>query len=125
MEYKCIKCPKLLPNYIGDKMRILVGAFYEICELNHRPTGSHLHILLDDDNLDDDDIAFCMKECMLHPDDPESSLGILICQEYLKLDMMQRNALVYTWEMEGLCIHPNCLDTNNKEDIPTCLLIRD
>ena len=55
--------------------------------------GGLLHILLDDDNYEDEDILFCLKECLNHPEREESKLGILICEEYLKLSMPQRTML--------------------------------
>ena len=52
--------------------------------------GSNLHILLDDDNYSDKDILFCMKECIQQPEAPESKIGILICEEFLKLTLEER-----------------------------------
>lgn len=56
-------------------------------------SGGLLHILLDDDNCDNDDILYCLKECIQHPEREESKIGHLICEEYLKLGMEQRRLL--------------------------------
>lgn len=58
-----------------------------------RGSGGLLHILLDDDNIEDDYIAFCWKECIQHPECEESKIGQLICEEYMKLNMPERRLL--------------------------------
>lgn len=57
--------------------------------------GGMLHIVLDDNNIDDDDIYYCLKECVHHPEKPEAVLGTLICNEYLKMTKEER--LVFDW----------------------------
>lgn len=66
-------------------------------------SGGLLHILLDDDNIDDDDILFCLKECIQHPDREESKIGQLICEEYLELSMEQRRLLTNTYRGHWGC----------------------
>ena len=39
-----------------------------------RDSGGLFHILLDDDNIEDDYIAFCWKECIQHPECEESKI---------------------------------------------------
>ena len=70
--------------------------------------GGLLHILLDDDNIDDDSIIYCLKECMIHPEKEESKIGILICEEYLKLSIEERYLLNNLWTgRKPECINPN------------------
>ena len=62
-----------------------------------------LHILLDDDNYLDDDIAYCLKECVMHPEREESGIGRLICEEYLRLPMRDRRLLCNTYIGHWTC----------------------
>lgn len=95
-----------------DTIREYIGCLYDLegCE-----TGGLLHILLDDDNYDDDDIAFCLKECLQHPEREESKIGQLICEEYLKLSMEHRRLLCSTY-----IGHWSCLNKGNCEQCFIC-----
>ena len=75
-----------------DNLKNLCELLYELPECG---CGGMLHIVLDDDNLEDDDIYYCLKECVIHPEKPESALGIVICNELLKMTMEER--LVFDW----------------------------
>lgn len=67
--------------------------------------GGLLHILLDDGNCNDGNIAFCWKECIQHPECEESKIGQLICEEYMKLSMPERRLLCsYDW----YCLREEC-----------------
>lgn len=59
--------------------------------------GGQLHILLDDANIRDSDIIYCLRECLNHPNEPESNLGILICHEFIKMSMEQRSLFIQRW----------------------------
>lgn len=61
--------------------------------------GGNLHILLDDDNYDDDSILWCLEECLKHPEHPSSMIGIVICHEYLKMSMQER--IIFDWYWNG------------------------
>ena len=67
-------------------------------------SGGLLHILLDDDNYDDDDILFCLKECITNPGREESKIGKLICEEYLSLSMEQRRLLTVGYIGNFMCL---------------------
>ena len=73
-----------------ETIKEYIGCLYN---LDGCSSGGPLHILLDDDNYDDDDIAYCLKACLTHPERECSKLGVLICEEYLKLPMTQRRLL--------------------------------
>ena len=73
-----------------ETIKEYIGCLYN---LEGCGSGGLLHILLDDDNFDDDDIAYCLKACLAHPERECSKLGMLICEEYLKLPMTQRRLL--------------------------------
>lgn len=85
---------------------------YIIClyQLEGCGSGGLLHILLDDDSLDDDSITFCLKGCLLHPEKEEAELGKLICAEYLKLSIEQRRLLSSAYTDEPICVHKNCIE---------------
>lgn len=73
-----------------ETVREYIGCLYN---LDGCCTGGLLHILTDDDNYDDDSIIFCLRECLLHPEKEESTIGRIICEEYLKLPIQQRRLL--------------------------------
>lgn len=83
-----------------DTIREYIGCLYN---LEGCCTGGLLHILLDDDNYDDDDITFCLKECLQHPDREESMIGRLICEEYLKLPIQKRRLLCSSYIGNWIC----------------------
>lgn len=62
--------------------------------------GGKLHIVLDDNNIEDTHILFCLNECIKHPEEEESEIGKLICMELLKLSMEERK--VFSWYWTGL-----------------------
>ena len=94
------KCKYYDPHL--ETIKEYIGCLYS---LEGCGTGGLLHILLDDDNYNDGDIAFCWKECLLHPEKEESGIGCLICEEYMKLSMEQRRLL--TCDYIG---HWSCMD---------------
>lgn len=77
--------------------------------------GGLLHILLDDNNITDNDILFCLKNCLEHPEREESRIGQLICEEYLKLSMEQRSLLV---ALSDYFDDPTCLDFEDCDKCP-------
>ena len=84
----------------------LVDLLYSIdgCE-----AGGPLHILLDDGNISDADIAFCIKECIARPVDSVAHIGILICYEYLKMTPAERDAFEWYRRHEELdCTASDC-----------------
>lgn len=81
-------------------------------------TGGMLHILLDDDNIDDDSILFCLRECIQHPEREDSGIGKLICEEYLKLTIPQRRLLMRPYILDFQCQYVGCKEcyVENGED---------
>lgn len=85
-------------------------------------SGGLLHILLDDDNIDDESICYCLKECLLHPEKEESALGILICHEYLKMPIEDRMIFDELWcgwdgECENYPVVHRCVDCYHIEPV--------
>lgn len=102
--YELKKC-KYYRSHL-DTIREYIGCLYK---LKGCSSGGMLHILLDDDNLDDDDILFCLRECVTHPEEEEAQLGKLICEEYLRLSMPQRRLLTWRHISSSYCqCHSGC-----------------
>lgn len=75
-----------------ETIKAYIGCLYE---LEGCGAGGPLHILVDDNNIEDRDILFCFKYCIEHPKDEGSAIGKLICREYKKLTIQQRRLLSY------------------------------
>ena len=107
------KCVFFHPNMVALK---------QLCEtlysLEGCGAGGNLHILLDDDNYDDDSILWCLKECLLHPEHPSSMIGIVICHEYLKMSMVQRSAFDWYW-------NGNDLECDREQDCHKCRVVEE
>lgn len=86
------ECP-----YVTTRMRTLLEYCKALCSLDSRSTGGMLHILLDDDKVDDESVICCLKEFLLHPEREESNLGIIICHEYLKMSIKERIMFNELW----------------------------
>lgn len=99
-----------------DTIREMIGCLYS---LNGCGAGGMLHILLDDDNIDDDDITWCLKECLKHPEKEESCLGKLICEEYLKLSMEERRLLTGTY-----IGHWSCPFVSEEQNCSECEIVK-
>ena len=90
-----------------DTIRAYISCLYNLpgcC------TGGLLHITLDDGNLEDSHIQWCLEQCETHSENEESEIGKLICKELLKIPMTQRR-LVYQhdWKTESECWgHDHC-----------------
>ena len=77
--------------------------------------GGKLHIFLDDNNYSTDDVLFCLNECVTHPEEEESELGILICKEFLKLNECERKLFMKMWNGWEV---PDCITYNFCEYCP-------
>lgn len=101
-----------------DTINAYIGCLYRIegCEC-----GGLLHVMIDDDNIEDHFIKWTLDECNKHPEREEAEIGKLICNEYLKLSMEQRRLLAYDWlpyrgcSCDGRC--ENCYIENPEADI--------
>lgn len=86
-------------KYYTDHMDTLLEYYKCLYKIKDCGAGGILHILLDDDNYDDESIMYCLKECLTNPKKEESALGLLICKEYLKMNMEERS--VFDWLHNG------------------------
>lgn len=93
-----------------DTIRAYISCLYNLDDGNCC-TGGLLHIVVDDGNLEDHHIKWCLEECNKHPECEESEIGKLICNELLKLPIEQRR-LVYEadWAVEAFCKGPDHCD---------------
>ena len=87
------KCQFYTPPHMETLLRYC-NALYS---LKGYESGGLLHILLDDGNIDDESICYCLKECLLHPEKEESVPGILICHEYFKMPIEDRMIFDKIW----------------------------
>ena len=84
-------------KYYNPHMKVIREYCRTLYGLDGCGAGGLLHVLLDDDNVNDSCISLCLKECLRHPEEPESKLGILICEEYLKLNIRERCVMDSLW----------------------------
>ena len=103
-----MKCCRLYNKHL-DTIREYISCLYH---LDGCCTGGLLHIVLDDGNLNDNDIQWCLEQCEANPLNEESEIGKLICKELLKLPINQRRLVNgYNWRIEMYCRGPNtCRD---------------
>lgn len=112
-NFKMEKCKHY--NKHLDTIKAYINCLYR---LEGCCTGGLLHILLDDDNIEDHHIQWCLEECEKHPEEEESEIGKLICKEYLKLTMPERrllfhNLYLYTGGCDRDC--KNCFVETGEE----------
>ena len=89
----------------------LISCLYNLEECE---CGGILHIVTDNDNLDDGSIKYCIEECYKeeNKDREEIELAKLICNELLKLSIQERSLLrtrLTTKEFE-CCFDCRCED---------------
>lgn len=89
-------------NIVMDELLQLCKHFYT---LEGCAAGGPLHILLDDDNLDDDDILFCANQCAEHPDLYIRTCGMIICMGYFQMSMIERKIFDWYWNGNSLECH--------------------
>lgn len=89
-------------KYYKPRMATLLEYCRCLYKLEGCICGGLLHILLDDDNYDTNSILFCLRECITHPEEEESELGILICKELLKMSIEERTLFDWMWNAEGV-----------------------
>lgn len=76
---KLMTAPKNAPVSQADLERF--RAYYDV-----NPTWGNLHIVLDDENIQEDHIKYCIKRCVDHGDEAGYYLGNLL----LKMSKSQR-----------------------------------
>ena len=112
-------------KYWTPRMSTLLEYCSCLYRLKDCVAGGHLHILLDDGNYDDYCIQLCLNDCMSHPKDEESDLGILICKEFLKLSMEQRILFWNVWRHSEDLVNFYCWRVKNYKGCNGCFLLTD
>lgn len=95
-------------KYFDSKLSVIQSYIECLYSIEGCEAGGMLHILLDDDNYDDDSIAFCLIECLKNPSKPESKIGKLICEEYLTLPIELRRLLRSEYIGHWSCFDESC-----------------
>lgn len=93
-----------------------MDALYNLCKgLYKLPgcgAGGCLHILLDDNNYTDDDLAWCRKYCEENAKGIEHDIAMMILDEYSKLSMTERTLFDNMWTgRDIMCNDPSKCDT--------------
>lgn len=96
-------CKYYKPEY--DALKILCKKLYGFPDCR---SGGPLHILLDDGNVEDCFVEYCLEICLKFQEKPESLLGMLICYEYLKLSFEERQVFDWYWNGSKLACCGNC-----------------
>lgn len=99
-------------KYCDEKMKRLVKKSNRLYERPGWKSGGCLHVLLDDGNIDNDSINFCLSECKLHsPLDPAAIEGIDICNSLLKMSISERRVFIWLFDgWNGKCTKYECSD---------------
>ena len=92
-------------KYYKPEMDVLLAYCQCLYTLPDCGAGGYLHILLDDNNYDNECINYCLNECLNHPEWVGSELGILICHRYLQLNMRERSVFDWYWSGHNLDCH--------------------
>lgn len=95
-------------KYFDKRLEIIQAYIKCLYSIDGCETGGILHILLDDDNYNNECIAFCLSECLKNPSKPEAQIGRLICEEYLTLPLEQRRLLRSEYIGHWSCISGDC-----------------
>lgn len=109
-------------KYYNPHMETVLEYCSCLYKLENCCAGGHLHILLDDGNYDDDDILWCKQSCLDNIQDEESTIGILICDELLKMSMDERHIFFRMWYGWG---SRDCLDIPGCKKCPLALYMED
>jgi hypothetical protein len=76
---------------------ILIQKSKEYYSMEGNKVGGNLHIILDDGNINDSSINFCLNQATIKGD----KLGIELCKLLLLASKTQRNKLVNSYNLYG------------------------
>lgn len=77
-----------------DELKKLCNTLYTLPECEG---GGLLHVVLDDNNYEDEHILYCLKQCEENPDHPSSEIGKTICNKLLTLTPTERAVFDWYW----------------------------
>lgn len=98
------ECKYFVPRL--NTIRELIACLYS---LEGCACGGICHIVTDDNNFDDNDLDFVLKECDKEENQDREEIGLakLICTELKKLSIQQRAMLFNSYYTSALC-DKNC-----------------
>lgn len=98
----------------------------EICKLvrvlyedMHESAGGLLHIALDDGNLDDDNIQWCIEYCnsQEYADRHDKYICLEIAHRMLNLNYIERMLVYYQWDVKFCCGNcDECVITSEEDE---------
>lgn len=106
-------------KYHNPKMDELLSYYKRLYKLPGCGAGGCLHILLDDDNYDDDSLKFCRDYCAEHAEGEERELANKILDMYEAMSLTERT--VFDWYLNGndlKCPDPTKCETCDLCEIP-------
>lgn len=94
MSWKCI--------YWSEEVKEICSLVKYLYDDLHEGAGGLLHIVLDDGNIDDDDLQWCLERCNREEnrDRHDRDVCIEIAQRMLNLSREQRTLIYYQWDGE-------------------------
>lgn len=108
-----MKCKYFKPEF--EHLKCTCKAFYE---LEGCACGGPLHIILDEPNVEDEHIKYCMEQCIREPSLDISVLGMIICAEFMKLSLRERAVFSCYW-------NDYSMECRNPKPCDGCELIQD
>ena len=96
-------------KYYTEKMSQLVDKCRKLYQYPGWSSGGELHIILDDDNLEDEDLNHCYTNCRKRILEPVCALGADICLDLLEITMTERVIFNWLWNgWDGVCTNEDC-----------------
>lgn len=109
----------MLCKHWTPRMTLLLEYCRCLYKLPECGAGGCLHILLDDNNYDDESLLFCVKYVRDHPECIEHDLAVLILAEYANMSMQERTLFDNAWNGRILeCSDPTKCETCDLIEIP-------
>ena len=90
-----------------NTIRELINCLYQLPDCGTAGLG---HILIEDENYRDEDIAWTIEQCKMNPDKTEAGLVLLITEKLSKLTIQERAFFFNSYSTSGCCMHPECRD---------------
>lgn len=96
-------------KYYTEKMSQLVDKCRKLYQYPGWSAGGVLHIVLDDDNFEDEDLNHCYTNCRKRVLEPAYALGADICLDLLHMSMTERYIFDWIWNgWDGVCDSDSC-----------------
>ena len=90
-------------KHFNPHLKTIKELIYCLYMLEGCQTGGLGHVVVDEDNFQDNHLISTIKDCENNPDKTESGLVKLICEELLKMNIPQRTLLFSTYHPHNIC----------------------